>query len=124
MYDPNAIQPASRPAPVPTAPAEEAIAAVGAGCDFVVAQGGVRVGTRFVAATEAAVYPEYVAALIAAEAQDTTLTEAFSNGWPNAPHRVPRSSITAAEPFAATPSAKSVAWRGSASNSSLPSHGS
>ena len=57
---------------------------------------GVRVGTRFVAAAEAAAHPEYVAALIAAEAQDTVYTEAFSVGWPDAPHRVLRSSITAA----------------------------
>src|SRR4029077_9342782 len=54
---------------------------------------GVRVGTRFVAAAEAAVHPEYVAALIAAEAQDTAYTEAFSVGWRDAPHRVLRSSI-------------------------------
>jgi len=60
---------------------------------------GVRVGTRFVAAAEAAVHPEYVAALIAAKAQDTAYTEAFSVGWPDAPHRVLRSSITAAEAF-------------------------
>jgi nitronate monooxygenase len=127
---------------------EEAIAAVRAGCDFVVAQGieagghvrgttstmtllgeviaavdvpvlaaggigtgramaaalaagadGVRVGTRFVAAAEAGVQPEYVAALIAAKAQDTAYTEAFSVGWSNAPHRVLRSSIAAAEAF-------------------------
>ena len=127
---------------------EEAIAAVRAGCDFVIAQGaeagghvrgtspamtllgevisavdvpvlaaggigtgramakalaagadGVRVGTRFVAAAEAAVHPEYVAALIAAKAQDTAYTEAFSVGWPDAPHRVLRSSVSAAEAF-------------------------
>jgi NAD(P)H-dependent flavin oxidoreductase YrpB (nitropropane dioxygenase family) len=60
---------------------------------------GVRVGTRFVAAAEAAVHPEYVTALIAAEAQDTAYTEAFSIGWPDAPHRVLRSSIAAAEAF-------------------------
>ena len=126
---------------------EEAIAAVRAGCDLVVAQGieagghvrgttstmtlldeviaavdvpvlaaggigtgramaaalagadGVRVGTRFVAAAEAGVHPEYVAALIAAEPQDTAYTEAFSVGWSNAPHRVLRSSIAAAEVF-------------------------
>ena len=127
---------------------EEAIAAVRAGCDVVIAQGaeagghvrgtspamtllgevisavdvpvlaaggigtgramatalaagadGVRVGTRFVAAAEAAVHPEYVAALIAAKAQDTAYTEAFSVGWPDAPHRVLRSSVSAAEAF-------------------------
>ena len=68
-------------------------AALAAGAD------GVRIGTRFVAAAEAAVHPEYVAALIAAEAQDTAYTEAFSVGWPNAPHRVLRSCIAAAEAF-------------------------
>jgi nitronate monooxygenase len=68
-------------------------AALAAGAD------GVRVGTRFVAAAEAAVHPEYVAALIAAEAQDTAYTEVFSVGWPDAPHRVLRSCIAAAEAF-------------------------
>lgn len=58
---------------------------------------GVRVGTRFVAAKEADAHPRYVDALIAAEARDTIFTEAFSNGWPNAPHRALRSSVKAAE---------------------------
>ena len=141
---------------------EEAIAAVRAGCDLVVAQGieagghvrgttstmtlldeviaavdvpvlaaggigtgramaaalaagadGVRVGTRFVAAAEAGVHPEYVAALIAAEPQDTAYTEAFSVGWSNAPHRVLRSSIAAAEVFEDGDAiAKRLAWTG------------
>jgi hypothetical protein len=38
-------------------------------------------------------------ALIAASAEDTELTEAFSVMWPNASHRVLRSSIEAAEAF-------------------------
>ena len=58
-------------------------AALAAGAD------GVRVGTRFVAATEAGAHPTYVAALIAAQAEDTEYTAAFSVGWRNAPHRVP-----------------------------------
>src|SRR5437016_2928766 len=45
----------------------------------------VRVGTRFVAAEEAGTHPAYVDKLIAAEAKDTILTEAFSANWPNAP---------------------------------------
>jgi NAD(P)H-dependent flavin oxidoreductase YrpB (nitropropane dioxygenase family) len=57
---------------------------------------GVRVGTRFVAAEESAAHPAYVEALIAATAEDTTVTEAFSTDWPDAPHRVLRSSIEAA----------------------------
>jgi len=58
---------------------------------------GVRVGTRFVAARESDAHPDYVAALIAAVAGDTILTEAFSRDWPDAPHRVLRSSADALE---------------------------
>lgn len=130
--------------------AGEAVAAVEAGCDFVVAQGveagghvrgtaslwsvlgdvlesvavpvvaagglgtaravaaafaagadAVRIGTRFVAAAEADAHPEYAAALIAATAADTELTTAFSEMWPDVPHRVLRSSIDAARAHAA-----------------------
>jgi NAD(P)H-dependent flavin oxidoreductase YrpB (nitropropane dioxygenase family) len=62
----------------------------------------VRVGTRFVAAEESGAHPEYVQALIRARAEDTVLTEAFSVNWPNAPHRVLRSCVEAAEAFAGT----------------------
>jgi nitronate monooxygenase len=60
---------------------------------------GVRVGTRFVAAQESGAHPEYVQALINSKAQDTVFTEAFSVGWPNAPHRVLCSCIDEAEAF-------------------------
>lgn len=60
---------------------------------------GARIGTRFLAAAEAGAHPSYVQALVGAEAQDTVYTEAFSNGWPDAPHRVLRSCITAAEAY-------------------------
>ena len=66
-------------------------AALAAGAD------GVRVGTRFVAARESDAHPDYVAALIAAEAGDAVLTDAFSLDWPHAPHRVLRSSVDAVE---------------------------
>lgn len=69
-------------------------AALAAGAD------GIRVGTRFVAAEEAAAHPAYVQALIAARPEDTIYTEAFSTNWPNAPHRVLRSCVTAADAFA------------------------
>ena len=59
-------------------------AALAAGAD------GVRVGTRFVATVEADAHHGYVAALIDAGPQDTVLTQAFSLGWPDAPHRVLR----------------------------------
>ena len=118
---------------------DEALAAAGAGCDVVVAQGveagghvrgttplltllaqvvpavdvpvvaaggiatgaalaaalnagaaGARVGTRFLASAESGAHPEYVAALLAARAEDTVRTTAFAEGWPDAPHRVLR----------------------------------
>ncbi|MGO8946694.1 MAG: NAD(P)H-dependent flavin oxidoreductase [Ktedonobacterales bacterium] len=68
-------------------------AALAAGAD------GVRVGTRFVAAEEAEAHPLYVSALIAARPQDTVYTEAFRAHWPDAPHRVLRSSLQAVEAF-------------------------
>lgn len=66
-------------------------AALAAGAD------GVRVGTRFVAATEADVHPLYTEALIAARAEDSVYTRTFHVGWPEAPQRVLRSAIEAAE---------------------------
>jgi NAD(P)H-dependent flavin oxidoreductase YrpB (nitropropane dioxygenase family) len=57
----------------------------------------VRVGTRFVVAVEADAHPSYVEALVAADAEDTVLTETFSVGWPDAPVRVLAQSVTAAE---------------------------
>jgi NAD(P)H-dependent flavin oxidoreductase YrpB (nitropropane dioxygenase family) len=57
----------------------------------------VRVGTRFLAANESTAHPAYVDALIAAGADDTVLTTAFGDGWPDAPHRVLRSAVEAGE---------------------------
>jgi NAD(P)H-dependent flavin oxidoreductase YrpB (nitropropane dioxygenase family) len=73
----------------------------GRGMAAVLAAGadGARLGTRFVAAEEARAHPTYVNALIAAEAGDTVYTEAFSFGWPDAPHRCLRSCVEAATAF-------------------------
>lgn len=59
----------------------------------------VRVGTRFVAAEEAGAHPVYLNALFGARAKDTVYTEAFGANWPNAPHRVLRDSLEAAQRF-------------------------
>jgi NAD(P)H-dependent flavin oxidoreductase YrpB (nitropropane dioxygenase family) len=66
-------------------------AALTAGAD------AVRVGTRFLAAAESIAHPGYVDKLIGAGADDTVLTTAFGDGWPDAPHRVLRSAISAGE---------------------------
>jgi nitronate monooxygenase len=128
--------------------ADEARAAVDAGCDFVIAQGieagghvrgelpllvlldkvldlverpvvaaggiatartmaaalatgasAVRIGTRFVASTESGAHSRYVALLLRAHATDTVVTTTFSTGWPDAPHRVLRSCVEAAQAF-------------------------
>lgn len=55
-----------------------------------------RIGTRFLAAEEADVHSDYLDALVRARAEDTVLTTTFSNLWPDAPHRVLRSCVTAA----------------------------
>ena len=51
---------------------------------------GIAVGTRYLAALEADVHPEYQRAIFAAGAGDTVLTGLFDVGWPDAPHRVLR----------------------------------
>jgi NAD(P)H-dependent flavin oxidoreductase YrpB (nitropropane dioxygenase family) len=66
-------------------------AALTAGAD------AVRVGTRFLAAHESTAHPDYVARLIDASADDTVLTTAYGEGWPDAPHRVLRSAVAAGE---------------------------
>ena len=127
---------------------EEAVAAAGAGCDLVIAQGveagghvrgvmplrelipavleavrvpvvaaggiasaeavadvllglgadGVRIGTRFLATPECDAHPDYVKLLLAARgAHDTVMTNHFDDTWPDAPHRVLRSALEAAE---------------------------
>ena len=66
-------------------------AALAAGAD------GVRVGTRFAASLEADIHPIYADALIAARAEDSVYGRTYQVGWPEAPHRVLRSAIEAAE---------------------------
>lgn len=57
----------------------------------------IRLGTVFLACTEADVHPDYRAALIAASGDETTLTETFSLLWPGAPHRVLTGCIAASD---------------------------
>ncbi|MGI9585018.1 MAG: nitronate monooxygenase, partial [Acidimicrobiia bacterium] len=62
---------------------------------------GVRMGTRFLAASESGVHPQYREALIAESASGTVLTDDFSNDWPDelSSSRVLRSSLEAAHAF-------------------------
>ena len=63
---------------------------------------GVRVGTRFIAATESDAHPAWVQALIDAAAEDAVVSVAFNVGLAEpGPHRVLRSSIEAAQALTA-----------------------
>jgi nitronate monooxygenase len=57
---------------------------------------GARIGTRFLASVESGAHPEYVTALLDANADDTVVTTAFYRGWADAPHRVLRRALDCA----------------------------
>lgn len=57
----------------------------------------VRVGTRFVATHESGYHPDYIQAIVDADSDATQYTEKFSVMWEDAPQRVLRASIEAAE---------------------------
>jgi nitronate monooxygenase len=94
---------------------EAVAAAFGAGA------GAVRIGTRFLATAEADVHPAYAAALIASGADDTVLTEAFSLGWSQAPHRVLRSCVGASilEPELRSPAPPTRSFTGDVASAAL-----
>lgn len=63
----------------------------------------VRVGTLFAASIESDGSDQYRQALIDADSNDSILTTVFGAEWPNAPHRVLSSCVTAAEAIADDP---------------------
>jgi nitronate monooxygenase len=69
---------------------------------------GVRVGTRFLAATEAGADPRYLEALIAAHAEDTLLTDRFAPPGVPLRARALRTAIEIGEPFLAGESTGAV----------------
>jgi nitronate monooxygenase len=62
---------------------------------------GVRMGTRFIAAAESNAHPDYVRAIISAQAEDSVRTNRFEVECPLCPstHGVLRSALEAAEAF-------------------------
>ena len=69
--------------------------------------GGAWIGTRFLAAEEAAIHPRYRERLFAARETDTIHTSLFDVGWPNAPHRVLRNATQDAWDAAGRPASGS-----------------
>jgi NAD(P)H-dependent flavin oxidoreductase YrpB (nitropropane dioxygenase family) len=66
---------------------------------------GAWVGTRFLAAEEAAIHADYRRRLFAADETATAHTSLFDVGWPDAPHRVLRNSTLSAWEAAGRPAA-------------------
>jgi nitronate monooxygenase len=73
---------------------------IGSNADVRVAFGlgadAVRIGTRFLGASETDVHPEYRQRLIDARADDAEYTTLFDVGWPDAPQRILASAVAAA----------------------------
>ena len=83
---------------VPVIAAGGIATARGVAAAFAAGAEGVRVGTRFIAASESEAHPDWVAAVIAARAEDAVVSTAFNVGMlAPGPHRVLRSSLEAAE---------------------------
>jgi NAD(P)H-dependent flavin oxidoreductase YrpB (nitropropane dioxygenase family) len=68
---------------------------------------GVWVGTRFLAASEAAIHPDYRRRVLAAGEADTFYGTLFDRGWPDAPHRALRNSTVEAWESAGRPASGS-----------------
>jgi len=68
---------------------------------------GAWVGTRFLAATEAPIHPDYRRRILAASEADTFYGTLFDRGWPDAPHRTLRNSTVEAWERAGRPASGS-----------------
>jgi nitronate monooxygenase len=68
---------------------------------------GAWVGTRFLAASEAAIHPDYRRRILAAGEADTFYGTLFDRGWPDAPHRTLRNSTVEAWEQAGRPASGS-----------------
>jgi NAD(P)H-dependent flavin oxidoreductase YrpB (nitropropane dioxygenase family) len=68
---------------------------------------GAWVGTRFLAASEAEIHPDYRRRILAAAESDTFYGTLFDRGWPDAPHRALRNSTVEAWERAGRPASGS-----------------
>ena len=79
-------------APVPVVAAGGIADGRGLAAVLALGAAGAWVGTRFLAASEAAIHPDYRRRLLAAGEADTFYGTVFDRGWPDAPHRTLRNS--------------------------------
>jgi nitronate monooxygenase len=83
-------------APVPVVAAGGIADGRGLAAVLALGAAGAWVGTRFLAAQEAAIHPEYRRRILAAGEADTFYGTLFDRGWPDAPHRALRNSTVEA----------------------------
>ena len=79
-------------APVPVVAAGGIADGRGLAAVLALGAAGAWVGTRFLAASEAAIHPDYRRRVLAAGEADTFHGTLFDRGWPDAPHRALRNS--------------------------------
>ena len=79
-------------APVPVVAAGGIADGRGLAAVLALGAAGAWVGTRFLAAHEAAIHPDYRRRILAAGEADTFYGTLFDRGWPDAPHRTLRNS--------------------------------
>ena len=83
-------------APVPVVAAGGIADGRGLAAVLALGAAGAWVGTRFLAASEAAIHPDYRRRILAAGEADTFYGTLFDRGWPDAPHRTLRNSTVEA----------------------------
>jgi NAD(P)H-dependent flavin oxidoreductase YrpB (nitropropane dioxygenase family) len=83
-------------APVPVVAAGGIADGRGLAAVLALGAAGAWVGTRFLAASEAEIHPDYLRRILAAGEADTFYGTLFDRGWPDAPHRALRNSTVEA----------------------------
>ena len=83
-------------APVPVVAAGGIADGRGLAAVLALGAAGAWVGTRFLAASEAGIHPDYRRRILAAGEADTFYGTLFDRGWPDAPHRTLRNSTVEA----------------------------
>jgi NAD(P)H-dependent flavin oxidoreductase YrpB (nitropropane dioxygenase family) len=81
--------------PVPVVAAGGIADGRGVAAALMLGASGAWIGTRFLAAQEAAIHPTYRDRLFAAAETDTVYSQVFDGGWPDAPHRTLRNTTIA-----------------------------
>jgi len=94
-------------APVPVVAAGGIADGRGLAAVLALGAAGAWVGTRFLAAPEAAIHPDYRRRILAAGEADTFYGTLFDRGWPDAPHRTLRNSTVDAWERAGRPASGS-----------------